>query len=183
MKLNFVVDPKSSSKVERIGNEESGVFEIKRYGYLRVKERVFVQATILESALDGNPVRDVMEVVAAGEKVDVQEAGSLVQKFVMSSLPQKKKNELSNKYGEQILSAFRHSQQQTATENLAGITALLMYRHDPNWTISDTMDLHPIIEEQLTQLYQDESSGSLAAIDDTTLRESTDLESSEEKKS
>lgn len=182
MKLNFVVDPKSNSRIERIGNEESGIFEIKRYGYLRVKERAFVQATILESAFDGNPVRDVMEVIAAGEKVNIKEAGSLVQGFVVGSLPQKKKDALSKKYGEQILSAFRHSQLQTATENLAGITALLMYRHDPNWTISDTMELHPVIEEQLTQLYLDERSGSLGAIDDTTLQESTDLESSEEKK-
>lgn len=183
MKLNFVVDPQRESKVERIGNTESGVIEIERLGYLRVKERAFVQATMLESTFEGNPVRDVMEVIAAGEKIDVKDAGAVVQGFVLGSLSQKKKEAIAKKYGDQILSAFRHSQLQTATENLAGITALLMYRHDPNWTIEGTMELHPALEEGLTQLYLDEKNGSLSTIDNSTLQESTDIESSEEKKS
>ena len=41
--LPFVVEPRRKPIVERVGNEESGVIEIERRGYLTTGEKTFVQ--------------------------------------------------------------------------------------------------------------------------------------------
>ena len=42
-KLPFLVEPKRQPIMERLGNEESGVIELPRRGYLTVAEKSFVQ--------------------------------------------------------------------------------------------------------------------------------------------
>ena len=41
--LPFVVQPRLAPVIEQVGNEESGIFEIERRGYLTVAEKAMVQ--------------------------------------------------------------------------------------------------------------------------------------------
>ena len=56
--LPFIIQPKSKAINIKIGNEEIGVFEIERRGYLNVAEKSFVEGFTSSS----NTVREIVKV-------------------------------------------------------------------------------------------------------------------------
>ena len=77
----------------------------------------------------------------------------------------------------------RDTEMRQTTESLAGVTALMYYRHDSKWDMGQTLELDPIIASELTALYYEERDGSLSTIDDGALKSSSDIEDTGAKKS
>lgn len=147
-KLPFVVEPRFDPIVERIGNDDIGVLEIRRQGYLTVAEKAFVQA-----ANQGDGTFAVITSIAhrIAEKANVKPMD------VLDALQSGDLDPVMFEGSEEELAEI--AQMMTVYNEKVGLinaTAMIVYRIDPAWTMDDTLELHPSIVAQLSMLCQDE---------------------------
>ena len=157
--LPFVVQPRLEPIMERVGTEESGIIEIRRQGYLSVAEKTMEQAT--SDMSDASDLIDVVREIAVSEGRSVSEIFEELQSTDAAS-------PLLEKYATQIATASGSAQNQQRKVQIVAATALILCRIDAEWTVEQSMELHPDLLEGLYQLYQDEDARSLAAFESSS---------------
>ena len=155
--LPFVVQPRLEPIMERVGTEESGIIEIKRQGYLSVAEKTMVEQATSDMS-DAADLIDVVREIASAEDRTVSEIFEELQ-------DSEKASPLLEKYAAQIASASGSAQNQQRKIQIVAATALILCRIDAEWTVEQSMELHPDLLEGLHQLYQEEDARSLAAFE------------------
>lgn len=181
-KLPFVVQPRLKPVVELIGSLESGQFHIERRGYLTSGEKSFMsQAQTADDT--SSKILGLARKVAAKNKLDLQKAYELVSLAISgNSKGNPKVAKVEEDFADELNEVFGLLTTSQAKEGLLQATCLMMYRVDPNWSIRDTMELHPDLLEALVQLYRDEERKSVEALD-PELKKEASLEEIEKKPS
>ena len=152
--LPFVVQPRLEPIIERVGSEESGIIEIARKGYLTVAEK-----SIIEQAT--SDVSESGELIAAVKAIAEAEGKPVAQIFEM--LQSEAGQDLLVKYSEEVSAAASAGHSQQTKVRVVAATALILCRIDPDWTVEQSMELHPDLLDGLYELYLDEDSRSLTA--------------------
>ena len=153
--LPFVVQPKKNTEKIKVGNDEVGVFEIERKGYLSVAEKSFVENVTQGSDGVSSLVR-LANQVAKEFKVAPEKAYIAVTDAMSGKSNSKLSVSISEKYGEELAFATSRMAESMQRRSIAAATILLQTRVNHEWTIEDTLQLDPIIVEQLTSLYDRE---------------------------
>lgn len=181
-KLPFIVQPRLKPVTELIGSEESGQFQIERRGYLTSGEKSFM--TQARSADDtSSKIVGLARKVAAKNRLDLNKAYELVSLAIAGNTKNNAKvAEVEKDFPGELSDVFSLLATSQAKEGLLQATCLMMYRVDTDWTIRDTMELHPDLLDGLVALYVDEENKSIEALDPELKKESS-LEEIEKKPS
>lgn len=155
--LPFVVQPRLEPIIERVGTEDSGVIEIRRQGYLSVAEKSMVDQASADLS-DQDELIGAVKQIAAAEGLTISKVFDMLQDSEDSA-------PLLEKYAAEIAMASSSGQTQVRKVKIIAATALIMSRIDTDWTVEETMELHPDLLEGLYSLYQDEDMRSLAAFE------------------
>jgi hypothetical protein len=161
-KLPFVVEPRLEPINQLIGSDESGKFEIIRRGYLTVAEKNFVQtASGSDSAIS--------QLHSLAGKIARKHGKKQVEVFTdligNSENPAEYLEEHQSEISEVMVSMITYQEK----HNIIVCTCLLLYRIDPNWTIESTLELHPDIQRDLVELYNDEDAKSIEALENAKI--------------
>lgn len=209
-KLPFVVQPRRQPILEQLGTEETGILEIKRFGYLTVGEKSFVQQV---QQLDGgtSQIITVSRQVARKFALGMDQAYSLVLQIISGSTPQLVDdldptlttqertalhdqntkalkqldliNQIEQEFAEDLTRAVREMSAGQVREKIVHACCLLKYRINTDITIDEVERVHPDLIDALDALFRDEERKCLDAFsppDDTSNDETTSTSSFEE---
>jgi len=157
--LPFVVQPRLQPIVEQIGTEESGIIEIERRGYLSVAEKAIAQ-----QATQGDD--SVRKMYALGGRI-ARDTGKQ-QLEVMQDLMQTTRPEYMSPFEDEILESMIEMMAYQERVDIVQATALIICRVDEEWTVEQSMDLHPDLVKLLSSLYNDEDKRSTEALEAAT---------------
>lgn len=157
VKLPFVVAPRRKPILELVGNEESGQFEIQRKGYLTVAEKSFIQQAAASDETIGRLNR------LAGR---IAKEKGVQQKEVIEGLS-------SGDFSSDLLIGYEAEVDDIVTimstfeqrRKIVAASCLLYFRISQDWSIEDTLDLHPDLVDDLYALFTDEDAKSLEAFE------------------
>ena len=162
--LPFVVKPKRQPEKINIGNEEVGVFEIERRGYLTVGEKAAYQQVVTNK--DGvQAMKSLVAKVAEEQKMPSEKASDLIGKVLKGEPLTAKEEKVLDKYTNDFLEMLEVFRRETIHTQLIMATVLLISRVDNQWTVEDTAKLDSVVIEQLSELYQAEEAKSLETLD------------------
>lgn len=154
-KLPFIVAPKAKSKIVKIGNEDTGIIEIEKRGYLTVAEKSFVDSVMQSSDAVGNIVK-LANTVARKKKIQVEKAYNIIISIVgggdISGVAANVSEEFSEEIS-QIQSEMVESMQRKA---IAAATVLIKSRVNEEWQLEDTMELQPEMISLFSEFYDSE---------------------------
>lgn len=155
--LPFVVAPRREPIVEVLGSEESGQIKIHRKGYLTVAEKSFMQqATSSDETV--SLLHKLAAKVAKERGVQAQEVvGILASGNFQDPILEGYEDDIS-----EIYSAMGNFEQR---RKVVSATCLLYFRISQEWSIEDTMDMHPDLLEALYLLFQEEDAKSTEAFE------------------
>lgn len=180
MKLPFVVQPRLSPILDTVGSEESGKIQIERRGYLTSGERAFMSQARNADDTSSKLVA-LARKAAAKFKLDLSKAYELVSKAISGNTENDPKvAKIEEFFPDELSDVFRALTSSQAKESILQATCLMIYRVDAEWTIQDTMALHPDILEGVATLYVDEESRSIEALN-SSLTTSPSIEEIEKK--
>lgn len=166
--LPFVVKPRLAPIMEQIGNEDIGVFEIERRGYLTVAEKAFAQA----SNIDDDALINLQSLTA---KIS-RETGK-TRSEVMTAIVEDFSTDFLSAYADEIGYVAAAMSLYDEKVKFVRATALLFSRVDPEWSIEQTLELAVELVAELAQLFEDEE-----ARDTTAIQASMDASTGVEKK-
>jgi len=153
--LPFVVQPRLQPITEQIGTEESGIIEIERRGYLTVAEKAIVQ-----QATQGDD--SVRAVYALGGRI-ARETGRQ-QLDVMQELMQPQRPDYMAPWEDEILENLIAMMAYQERVNIVQATALIICRVEEEWTVEQSMELHPDLVTGLSLLFSEEDARSTEAL-------------------
>ena len=157
--LPFVVQPRLEPIMDRVGTEESGIIEIQRKGYLTVAEK-----SITQGGLQGDTsVRKLFALSGRIARESGQEQAKVSQDIINPERP-----DYLAPYEEEISDAIMEMVAFQERSTIIQATALLMCRVDTNWTVDQTMELHPDLVADLALLYHDEEKQTTDALEAAT---------------
>lgn len=151
--LPFVVQPKKNTEIVKIGNDEVGIFEIERKGYLSVAEKSFVENVTQGS--DGVTSMVVLaNKVAGANKTTPEKAYIAISEAMTGNTENKLAKIISTQYSEDLSLVTSRMAESIQRRQIAAATILLQTRINHEWTIADTLDLDPVILQELSDLYE-----------------------------
>lgn len=156
-KLPFVVQPRLSPITEVIGTDECGKIEMQRKGYLSVGEKAMVQA-----ATSGE--ESIAQLYALAGRI--ARAKNKKQGDVFSEILSPDRPEYMDDFADEIAGQLVSLSAYQERLSLIQSTALLINRVDENWTIQDTMELHPDLIANIAILYHEEEQKSTEKLED-----------------
>lgn len=152
-----MVAPRREPIVEIMGSEESGQIEIHRKGYLTVAEKSFMQQAS-SSDETVSLLHKLAAKVAKARGVQAQEVVELLGGGnFQDPLLEGFEDEIS-----EIYSAMGSFEQR---RKIISATCLLYFRISQDWTIEDTMEMHPDLVDSLYILFQEEDVKSTEAFE------------------
>lgn len=152
-----MVAPRREPIVEIMGSEESGQIEIHRKGYLTVAEKSFMQQAS-SSDETVSLLHKLASKVAKARGVQAQEVVELLGGGnFQDPLLEGFEDEIS-----EIYSAMGSFEQR---RKIISATCLLYFRISQDWTIEDTMEMHPDLVDSLYILFQEEDVKSTEAFE------------------
>ena len=158
--LPFVVNPRRKPELLRLGNEDVGIIEIERRGYLTTGEKLGYQQ-IKTNNSGRKALLDLIEAIAKGENTNEEKARALVNKVLDQKKLTKAEEETIEKYGENFLTMFDVFKQEALFTQVMMATILLMSRVDSKITFEDVSALDSLLVEQLAELFEAEEKKSL----------------------
>lgn len=159
--LPFVVKPRRELPKYKVGSEESGVMEIARKGYLSVGEKSFFQGATAGDETVGK-LHTLVRKICAETNLPYTEVFDQLQDV---------ENELLQPYRDDILSMMIDMQTFQTRQEIVAATAMIISRINSEWTVQDTLELHPDIISGLYELYQLEDKRSIEDIESTETKE------------
>lgn len=182
--LPFVVKPRREPIIERIGNEEAGIIEIERRGYLTTGEKAFVQQVQQFDNGTGEIVTTSRQ-VARKYGLGMDKAYNLVLALISNSeIPEKDKEiaaEVEEEFAEQLTNVIKSLASSQTREDLVMAACMIKYRIDVNFEISEISKVHPDLITELAKLYREEDSKSLEAFKEKEQKEVVSIEEAEKK--
>ena len=154
-KLPFVVQPKAKPVTVEIGNEDIGVFEIERRGYLTVAEKSFVDSFVSGSGGMRNLI-NLSNKIAYKKRLKKETSYIHVMNVLSGKFDSKLDKEIAEEYSQEIADISSEMIEMQNKRGIACATVLLQSRVDPEWTISDTFGIDPELIVQLVELYDKE---------------------------
>jgi len=137
-KLPFVVEPKY--KKYTLGNESTGVLEIRVVGDLTVAELATIAN--LESGISLFETASKLAVeISEAEGLDLMRVYHFVNNAAMDSEVEEELLPLKVKYAEKIRVLCTIITDRTLDNQLAVVTAIIKHRLNPDWTIADSAEL------------------------------------------
>ena len=170
--LPFIIQPKSKAINIKIGNEEIGVFEIERRGYLNVAEKSFVEGFTSSS----NTVREIVKIsnkISNSTRLSREESYKCLMNVMSGAINSKIEKEVALKYEEEIAELTALMSEVQSKRALAIATVLLQSRVNSEWTLEDTFKLDPLILDELSDLY-DQEEAKIKPTDGSDSEESTE---------
>lgn len=156
-KLPFIVEPKAKPVLVRIGNDDIGIFEIERRGYLSVAEKTFVDGFTSSSDSLRNIVR-LSGDISNTTKLSREDAYKALMNVMGGNIQTKTEKDISVKFSTQIADLTAGMAEMQSKRLLAIATVLIQSRVSSEWTLDDTLDLDPELLDQLGDLYELEES-------------------------
>ena len=156
-KLPFIVEPKGKPVLVKIGNDDIGIFEIERRGYLSVAEKSFVESFTSSSG----SLREIVKLsnqISNSYKISRENAYKSLMNVMSGDLRSKTEKDIALKYSDDVAELTAMMSEVQSKRMLAVATVLLQSRIDPEWTLDDTLELDPEVLEQLSDLYDLEES-------------------------
>ena len=155
--LPFVVAPRREPITEIIGTEESGQIEIQRKGYLTVAEKSFIQQASASDETVGRLNRLAGRIarekgVQQKEVIDQLSVGNFSSELLVGY-----ETEIDDIVT--VMSTFEHRRK------IVAASCLLYFRINQNWSIEDTLELHPDLVDALYLLFAEEDAKSTEAFD------------------
>jgi hypothetical protein len=166
-KLPFVVEPRRKPIVERIGNEESGIIEIERLGYLTTGEKAFVQQ-VQQFDNGTTEIVTLSRRVARKYGMGMDKAYGLVI-GIMSGQESNQTNDrdladkVEEEFAVELTEVIKSLSNGQVREDMVMAACMVRYRLDPNYEISDISKLHPDLIAGLANLYREEEAKVLDA--------------------
>ena len=154
-KLPFVIAPRMKSRLVRLGNEELGVIEIEKRGYLSVAEKSFVDSVMQGSDGVSNMVR-LASKVARERKISVEKAYNIIVEIISGKTSDSVSTKVGNDYGDEISDIQSQMIDSMQRKSIACTTVLIQSRIDSEWTVEDTMQLQPELLVEFANLYDEE---------------------------
>jgi hypothetical protein len=155
--LPFVVAPRREPIIEILGSEESGQIEIHRKGYLTVAEKSFMQQAS-SSDETVSLLHKLASKVAKARGVQAQEVVEMLGSGnFQDPLLEGFEDDIS-----EIYSAMGNYEQR---RKVISATCLLYFRISQDWSIEDTMEMHPDLVDALYLLFQEEDAKSTEAFE------------------
>jgi hypothetical protein len=154
-KLPFVIAPKMKSYPVRLGNEDVGVIEIEKRGYLSVAEKSFVDSVMQGSDGVTSMVR-LASKVARDKKISVEKAYNLIIGIISGSDSTALAKAVSTTYGDEISDIQSQMADSMQRKSIACATVLIQSRINSEWTVDDTMQLQPELLVEFSAFYDEE---------------------------
>jgi len=154
-KLPFVIAPRMKSRLVRLGNEELGVIEIEKRGYLSVAEKSFVDSVMQGSDGVSNMVR-LASKVARERKISVEKAYNIIVEIISGKTSDSVSTKVGNDYGDEISDIQSQMIDSMQRKSIACTTVLIQSRIYSEWTVEDTMQLQPELLVEFANLYDEE---------------------------
>lgn len=170
--LPFVVQPRLQPVTELLGTEASGQIEIVRRGYLTVSEK-----SIVQGSMAGNPLLTKAFVTA---KAIGAQVGRTAQQ-VFDDIAADEQPEYLEEHREEVSKMMTAMLNHEEKLRLVATTAMIMSRVNPEWDPSDTVDLHPDLQDALYSLYSDEERKCVEALEEAAAESDKAQEGSEGK--
>lgn len=165
-KLPFVVEPRRKAIIEKIGNEECGIIEVERRGYLTTGEKAFVQQ-VQQFDNGTNEIVTVSRQIARAYSLSMDKAYNIVIAIISGLKENEQDNELHQKiekdFAEELTAVVKGLASGQIREDLVMAACMLRYRVDASFNLEDINDIHPDIIDGLAKLYRDEDNRSLEA--------------------
>lgn len=147
-----------------VGSEESGQFELERRGYLTTGEKAFVQQ-VRQSDDSSVKLIALARRIALKYSIDPQAAYEAVLGTAGGEIKDPKLvKKVEIEFADEIAEVFNSLALNQSRDEMVIATCMMMYRHDPEWTGKDTVELHPDIVRDIVKLYQLEEARSLEGI-------------------
>ena len=154
-KFPFVIAPKIKTCKVRLGNEETGVIEIEKRGYLSVAEKSFVDSVLQQS--DGvTQIVKLASTIARNRKISVETAYTQVVAAISAEKKTKAQEEIAAEYAREISDIQSGMMESMSRKSIACTTILIQTRINPDWTIEDTMTLQPELLAEFNRFYDSE---------------------------
>lgn len=170
--LPFIVQPRLKPIIEVVGTEDSGQIEIERKGYLTVSEKAIVQA----SMKNDESLAATMRIAAK-----IAQAEGIASADIFTDMGKDPRPEYLEKYESELLEMFAAMVQQEERMKLVAVTALILTRINPEWEATDTVELHPDLQDAIFKLYQDEEKRSIEALEDAAKEKGVEKKGTEGK--
>lgn len=153
--LPFVVQPKKNTEKVKVGNEEVGVFEIERKGYLSVAEKSFVDNVTQGSDGIATLVR-LANRVSKEKKIAAEKAYAAITDVIGGNVNSELTTAIATDYEDELAYATSRMAESMQRRQIAAATILIQTRVNHEWTIEDTLNLDPFLVEELGSLYERE---------------------------
>lgn len=162
--LPFVVQPRRKPEMVRIGNEETGIFEIERRGYLTVGEKAAYQQVVTNKE-GTQALRALIDKVSTDTELSKEKSHQLIAKLLRAEKLSSREEKLLEPFTPDIMSLLEVFQREALHSQLLMASILLMSRVNSDWVFDDTAQLDITVIEQLARLYQAEEAKSMEALD------------------
>lgn len=176
----FVVGPKHTPIIEKLGSEDAGYIEIPRRGFLSVGERAAMQQAI---AVDNSSQRllSLVRSCANHYSIDMEEAYKSVVSAMSTRVDGGKHVEdISVTFADELDSVTSAMSSAQAHQQLVKAYVLLAFRVSDEIEFEQVADLHPDLLQALVDLYDDEDNKSVSrlasAISDKPAKEGEKIE-------
>lgn len=153
--LPFVIQPKKNTEIVRIGDEQIGVFEIERKGYLTVAEKSFVE-NVTQGSDGVSSLVLLANKIATAYKTTPEKAYIAITDSMSGNTKSKLAESILADYAEELSFATTRMAESMQRRQIAAATILLQTRISHEWNIQDTLELDPMLVQQLTDLYDRE---------------------------
>jgi len=154
-KLPFVIAPRMQSRPVRLGNEEVGVIEIEKRGYLSVAEKSFVD-TVMQGSDGVASIVKLASRISREKKITVEKAYNLIVDIISGSSSGGLASSVAADYGDDIAGIQTQMVESLQRKAIACTTILIQSRIDSDWTLEDTMELQPELLADFSKLYEEE---------------------------
>lgn len=154
-KLPFVVAPKSKTKIVQIGNEEVGMLEIEKRGYLTVAEKSFVDS-VMQSSDGITGLVKLASSIGRKRKITTEKAYTILIGIIDGSGSGSLSNNIADEYGAEISSLQAQMGESVQRKSIAAATILIQTRINSEWSIEDTMTLQPELLAEFSRFYDSE---------------------------
>lgn len=154
--LPFVVQPKKNIEKIQIGDDESGVLEIVKKGYLTVAEKSFVD-NVMQGSDTVSSIVLLANKISRDKKVSSEKAYLAISRIISSQGSGGLDEIISEEYSTDISSLTGRMAEAMARRNIAAATILIQTRVNHEWSVEDTLGLHPKLVEELVALYEEEA--------------------------
>lgn len=158
-RLPFIVEPRLKSVIDRLGNEEIGIIEIERKGYLTVQERNFVQQ-IQRSDQGAGHVIKLSRSIASKYGISLERSYNVAMGCLGASMDEDQDQEYKEKaeveFADEINITIQNLGAMQSQSEMVEALCMIINRINSDFNPNDLKEIHPDLVAELSNLYKDE---------------------------